>query len=155
MEEYVAVPSDRADEVAQMARQHILMVNRAPALLDLVRIILDEEHYNVTTTNAVPLTFALIDAAHPALIIIDLALAELAGWDLLVRLHTEAVTAAIPVIVTASDIRLLEHARRYPTLFGAQSYLTIPFTVRALLDQVRALIGTADPDPDRVRTTDK
>ncbi len=146
-------PSEHAAEVAQMGRQHILMVNRAPALLDLVRVVLDEERYNVTTTNAVPLTFALIDAARPALLIIDLALAESAGWALLVRLHAEATTAAIPVIVTATDSRLLDQARRYPALFGGRSYLTVPFTVEALLRQVWALIGTADPGPHHVGTT--
>lgn len=145
MEEYAAAIRARAAEETQMGRQHILMVNRAPALLDLVRVMLDEERYNVTTTNAVPLTFALIEAARPALIIIDLALAERGGWDLLVRLHTEAITAAIPIIVTATDIRLLDHARRYPALFGAQSYLAVPFTVEALVGQVRALIGASGP----------
>ncbi len=154
MEEHDIDMRHHADEAAQMDRQHILMVNRTPALLDLVRVVLDGEHYNVTTTNAVPLTFALIDAARPALIIIDLMVAETSGWNLLVRLHTEATTAAIPIIITATDIRLLDRARRYPELFGARSYLTVPFTVEALLRQVRALIGTSEPAAGHISTTD-
>ncbi len=144
MEEYVEALQDRANEQAQMARQHILMVTHDPALLDVVRVLLQEARYNVTTTNAVPLTFALIAAGHPALIIIDLEITERSGWDLLVRLHAEAVTATIPVVVTARDQRLLAHAHRYPDLFGGQSHLAVPFTVETLLAVVGTLIGTAE-----------
>ncbi len=148
MEEYVAGLRARAGEALQMEYQHVLMVNRDPVLLDLARALLQEERYNVTTTNAVPLTFALIAAARPALLIIDLNLTEQSGWDLLIRLHQEALTAAIPVVVTARDARLLAHAHRYPDLFGAQSYLAIPFSVDALLGHVRARIGGSETTQD-------
>ena len=143
MEEYVAAPDDRAAEQVQLDRQHILLVNSDPAILDLARVLLGEAHYNVTTTNAVPHTFALIAATQPALLIIDLALTEVAGWDILVRLHAEARTAALPLIVTARNTPLLAHVECYPDLFGAPVRLVIPFAVDALLDAVRALIGPA------------
>lgn len=143
MEEYVAGLRARAGEALQMEYQHVLMVNRDPVLLDLARALLQEERYNVTTTNAVPLTFALIAAARPALIIIDLTITESSGWDLLIRLHAEAVTAAIPVIITASDARLLAHVDRYRYLYGGQAHLEVPFSVATLLDAVRALIDAA------------
>jgi two-component system OmpR family response regulator len=126
-----------------MDHWHILMVNRDPALLDFVRVLLADARYNVTTTNAVPLTFALIAAAQPALIIIDLAVTETSGWDLLVRLHAEAATAAIPVIITATDPRLLAHADRYPYLYGGRVHSAVPFAVATLLAAVRALVGDA------------
>lgn len=143
MEEYIEALDARGHEQDQLARQHILMVNRDPALLDFVRVVLAEARYNVTTTNAVPLTFALISAARPTLIVIDLALTEVSGWDLLIRLHAEAVTTAIPVIITARDARLLAHAHRYPYLFGGQVHLLVPFEVATLLGAVRALVGAA------------
>jgi len=143
MEEYVTALDDRAAEQDQMGRGHILLVNSDPAILDLARALLGEAHYNITTTNAVPRTFALIAAAQPELLIIDLAIAEVAGWDLLVQLHAEARTAAIPMIVTARDVRLLAHAERYPYLFGEPVRLVIPFAVDALLGAVRTLIGPA------------
>lgn len=141
MEEYIAAPTARANEQAQMSRRHVLLVNSDPAFLDLAHTLLQEARYNVTTTNAVPLTFALIAAGHPTLLIVDLALAEQNGWELLVRLHAEAVTTAIPVISTARDARLLDHAARYPYLFGGQTQLVIPFSMSTLLDTVCTLIG--------------
>lgn len=38
-------------ERTQMARQHVFVVNGAPACLDVMRDILQEERYNVTNTN--------------------------------------------------------------------------------------------------------
>ena len=134
---------DRDRESDRMERQHILMVNLNPAYLDFVRVVLHEARYNVTTTNAVPLTFALIKVARPDLIIIDLEITEQSGWDLLVRLHAEAATAAIPVVVTATDDRLLAHAERYPDLFGAQTQLVVPFSAAALREAVAAVVGAA------------
>jgi len=141
MDTHIKALRDHADEQDQMGRQHILMVNRDPILLDLVRVMLDDARYNVTTTNAVPRTFALIAAARPSLIIIDLEITQQSGWDLLIRLHNEARTTAIPVIVTARDPQLLRHAHRYAYLFGGQVYLAIPFSVATLIDAVQALIG--------------
>lgn len=143
MEDYARILHDRDREQDQMGRHHILMVNRAPALLDFVRVILDDARFNVTTTNAVPLTFALIATAQPSLLIMDLEITEVSGWDLLVRLHTEARTARIPVIITAKDDRLLAHAHRYPHLYGGQVKLVVPFSAEALLDSVHSLVGTA------------
>jgi PleD family two-component response regulator len=143
MEAYVATSNDRAAERDQMDRQHILLVNSDPAILDLARVLLGEARYNVTTTNAVPRTFALIAAAQPALLVVDLAVTEYSGWDLLARLHAEPATAAIPVIVTARDPRLLAYADRYPHIFGGPGRLALLFDVTTMLDAVRALIGPA------------
>ena len=143
MEGYAEGLRARDDDSAQMGRQHILVVNSDPVVLDLARVLLQEARYNVTTTNAVPRTFALIAAAQPALIVVDLAIAETSGWDLLARLHAATATAAIPVIVTARDPRLLAYADRYPDLFAGPGRLALLFDVTTLLDAVRTLIGAA------------
>jgi CheY-like chemotaxis protein len=52
----------------QMRRQHIFVVNGSAAFLDVVRELLQDEQYNVTTTNFVPLTFKQIETAQPSLL---------------------------------------------------------------------------------------
>jgi len=143
MEEHITVLGARNNEAAQIGRQHILMVSSDPVVLDLARALLQDVRYNVTTTNAVPRTFALIAAAQPALLVVDLAVTEQSGWALLFRLHAETATAAIPVIATAVDPRLLAHADRHPHIFGGPVRLVLPFDVDTLRDAVRTLIGPA------------
>src|SRR5687768_2343033 len=74
----------------QRQRQHIFVVNGSADFLDVVRDLLQDEQYNVTTTNFVPQTFEQIETARPSLLIVDLIHGEMAGWDLLAELRREA-----------------------------------------------------------------
>ncbi len=130
-------------EQKQMARQHIFVVNGAPAFLDLVRALFQEEDYNVTTTNFVPRTFDQIQALGPDLLLVDLVVGEQAGWDLLDRLQSEAITRGVPVIVLSTDPALLDRARDLDTPGGTRRFLDKPFDIDALLDLTRELIGPA------------
>src|SRR4051812_36347944 len=47
----------------QMSRRHVLVVNSDPAFLDAVRVMLQSNRYNVTSTNLVAQTFAMVHAA--------------------------------------------------------------------------------------------
>ncbi len=98
------------DERRQMGRKHIFVVNGAPEFLNFVRELLQEEDYNVTTTNYVPRTFDQIEALGPDLLLIDLKVGKRAGWDLLEEIQASAITQGIPVVVTSTDPRLLERA---------------------------------------------
>ena len=82
----------------------IFVVNGSVAFLDVVRELLQDEFYNVTTTNIVPQTFDQIESARPPLLIVDLIHGERAGWDLLAELRHEAGTRDIPVILVSSSM---------------------------------------------------
>lgn len=126
-----------------MDRQHIFVVHGSPFVLDLVRDILQAERYNVTTTNIVPRTFEQIAALEPDLLLVDLASGEGAGWDLLARLQTDAMTRGTPVIVFSNDPDLLERAKAIETPGGVRRFLEKPFHLTALLALVDELVGPA------------
>jgi DNA-binding response OmpR family regulator len=131
------------DERAQMACQHIFVVNSSPEFLDLLRELLQDERYNVTTTNYVPGTFDEIAALKPALLIIDLVVGKRAGWDLLTQLTTEAATHDLPVVLTSTDQRLLDRAEANPTRYGRTARLVKPFDLDVLLATIHDAIGAA------------
>jgi DNA-binding response OmpR family regulator len=132
-----------ADELAKMERQHIFIVNSSPDFLDIARDLLQEERYNVTTTNFVPDTFDQIEAITPSLLIVDVAVGDQAGWDLLERLGTTASVRDIPVIVVSTTSRYLDIVRKNPTRFAAQRLLQKPFNLDDLMRAVEELIGPA------------
>lgn len=127
----------------QMDRKHIFAVNGSPDFLALLRQLFQEKHYNVTTTNFVPKTYAQIAALEPDLLLIDLAVGERAGLDLLERLGKEAATKGIPVIVLSTSSYLLDEAQADPGRFGGQHFLAMPFDLDDLLSMVSGLIGPA------------
>jgi chemosensory pili system protein ChpA (sensor histidine kinase/response regulator) len=130
-------------ERAQRGRKHVFAVNGSSDFLNVVRELLEEERYNVTTTNFVPATFDQIAAARPDLVVVDLAFGREAGWDLLERLEADALTRGVPVLVVSTDPRLLERAATQQARYGADRYLAKPLDLDALLDGVAALVGPA------------
>ena len=138
---YYVPRSDR--EQTEMTRKHIFIINGSPEFLDLIRQLLQDERYNVTSTDFVPRTFDQIAALQPDLLLLDLVIQREAGWTLLERLRAEALTRGIPVIVTSTDFRLLEQAEREQAQYAGNTYLIIPFDLDDLLRAVTGLIGAA------------
>lgn len=132
-----------ASELEQMGRKHVFCVNGSSVFLEFVRTLLEEEDYNVTTTNFVPATFSQVVALDPELLIIDLEVGKRAGWDLLERLHHDATTHHIPVLIVSTDQHLLERAKTAPDRYGGALFLAKPFDINQMLDAVHTLIGSA------------
>lgn len=130
-----------APEHTQRARPHVFVVNGAPDFLNLMRELLQDEDYNVTTTNFVPDTFDQIAAAHPAALVLDLAVGQRGGWDLLEALHADAATAGIPVIIVSTDPAYLARAEGLAARYGATGLLRKPFDLEEMLALVRAALG--------------
>lgn len=108
-----------------------------------MRDISQEQHYNVTTTNFVPNSFAQIRALQPDAHIIDVVLGQQTGWDLLERLHAEISTTGIPVLVVSTNPRLLQEPEEQAARFGTNRYVVKQFDLDDLLMNIEAIIGTA------------
>ncbi len=123
--------------------KHVFVINGSIDVLTLVRELLQEDEFNVTTTNFVPNTWDQIEALQPNLLMIDLVVGERAGWNLLERLHQQASTMNIPVIIFSTDSELLETAKVQREAFGGRRFILKPFDVDVLLEAVHELIGRA------------
>lgn len=131
------------EDRSQEGRKHVFVINGAPAFLDVVRELFQDEGYNVTTTNFVPRSFDQIAALQPDVLIIDIVVGQSAGWELLERLHAEVSTVGIPVLVMSTNPRLLERAQEQAACYGNHRYLTKPFALDAVLAEIEGLIGKA------------
>lgn len=132
-----------AEERRQRSRKHVFAINGAAEFLNVVRELLEDEEYNVTTTNFVPNSLAQIVALEPSLIIIDLAISVRAGWDLLEQLHQDALTHGIPVIVVSTNEKILDEVRADPSRYGGERFIGKPLDIDVLISAVEDLIGKA------------
>jgi chemosensory pili system protein ChpA (sensor histidine kinase/response regulator) len=129
------------EDHCQENRPHVFAINTSPEFLNIVRELFQEEGYHVTTTNFAPNSFAQIEALQPNALIIDIAIGQEAGWELLEQLDADADTAGIPVLVLSTDPRLLTRARDQAARYGTHRYLEKPFDVDALLAHIQEMIG--------------
>jgi two-component system response regulator VicR len=123
-------------------RKHIFAVNSSPDFLLIVRELFEDEGYAVATSDFEPNVFTRIVMRQPDALIIDVAVGEPAGWYLLRRLHTEAATTDIPVLVTSTSSQLLEQAHEQAASYGTnRSFLVKPMDLDELVRTVRQMIG--------------
>jgi CheY-like chemotaxis protein len=142
----VAAAARQAEQV-QQARKHVCCINGSSVFLDAARALLESEHYNVTTTNVMPLTYYLISMLQPDLLLLDVVYGVRAEWELLERLAEEAATTGLPIIITASDPALLRRAQVLADALAephaVTRYLELPVDPGALRALAQEMIGLA------------
>jgi DNA-binding response OmpR family regulator len=132
------------DDRDRIPRKHVFAVNSSPDFLLIVRELLADEGYAVTTNTFEPNLFTRIVMRQPEALIVDIAPGESAGWDLLRRLHLEANTSEIPVLVTSTSPALLEQVRDEAAWYGTnRCLLTKPLNLDELVMTVREMVGDA------------
>lgn len=132
------------DDRDRTSRKHVFAINSSPDFLLIVRELLADEGYAVTTSTFEPNVFTRIVMRQPDALIVDVAPGETAGWDLLRRLYLEAKVSEIPVLVTSTSPTLLEQARDEAAWYGTnRSFLTKPLNLDDLVMTVREMVGDA------------
>ncbi len=126
-------------------RKHVFAVNSSPDFLLIIRELLEDEGYAVTTCDFEPNVFTRIVMRQPEALIVDVVAGEPAGWDLLRRLHDEPATTGIPLLVTSTSPALLQQAEEQAAWYGSHGiFLTKPMDLDELLGTIRQMIGDAD-----------
>ena len=121
----------------------ILVVEDDPAILRGLADNLAFESYEVLTASDGEVACRLIREKKPDLIILDLMLPRLSGYEVCRKVRSEGVTTPI-VMLTARG----EEADRVLGLdLGADDYVSKPFSVRELMARVRAVLRRSQASP--------
>ena len=131
----------------------ILVVEDDPAILRGLADNLAFDSHEVLTATDGERACSLIHEKKPDLIILDLMLPRLSGYEVCRRVRNEGITTPI-VMLTARN----EEADRVLGLdIGADDYVTKPFSIREVLARVRAILRRVhEPGhmPDELRFED-
>ncbi len=107
----------------------VLLVEDADDIIELVRLVLDDAGYNLAVATDGEAGRAACAAA-PDVILLDMSLPKISGWDLVPLLRADGVTAPI-VALTAHAMR---GDRERALSLGCSAYLSKPFEIAALLE---------------------
>ncbi len=131
-----------AESPAGGARPTILCIDDDRLVLSMCKTVLEGRGYRVVVATNGQAGLALADKERPALILLDILMPGMDGFEVCRHLKATPLTAPIPVIVlTAVKDAALNH-RAYEV--GAMSCLTKPFRFEALLTVIQATIGSAE-----------
>jgi DNA-binding response OmpR family regulator len=121
--------------------KRILVVDDERRLVQVVRGYLEEAGYEVVTANNGREALFVAREQQPNLIILDLMMPELDGWEFIRQHRRERDT---PIIMLTARV---EDADKVTGLeLGADDYVTKPFSPRELVARVRALLRRVGQD---------
>ena len=119
-----------------MANSRILVVDDDPALLQTISIVLKEQGYDVTTAEDGIRMLEALELREPDLILLDVLMPHLDGFQLLERLKADDRYADLPVLIVSS--LPAEEATVRTLGLGAADFIRKPFRVRDLLARIQA-----------------
>ncbi len=126
------------------AAPRILVVDDTPALIDIVRKCLEEEGYQVRTCLESRHAVELARSDPPDLIMLDVVMPEVSGWEVLARLRQDPAFAKTPVIVCTAYVA--EALGRLAELKGPDQHLGLlpkPFELEELIEVVASVTSAA------------
>jgi len=113
----------------------ILVCDDEISILNMIKIFLTKEGYEVITANCGREALSLISSKSPDLIVLDVMLPDINGFDILKTISTKY---KIPVIMLTAKSDTVDKILGLE--FGADDYVTKPFDMRELSARIKALL---------------
>lgn len=121
----------------------ILIVDDEQHIIDLTKLYLEQEGYKTSSATDGKTALQKIIQEKPNLIVLDLMLPEMDGWEVCRRVRAESDVPIIMLTARGDDIDRIVGLE-----LGADDYLTKPFNPRELVARVRAIMRrTGRPAP--------
>ena len=118
---------------------HILVVDDDAGILEAIEGVLDLEGYLVEVAHDGVEALHKVKLNSPSLILLDIMMPQLDGFAVAADLERQGLRSTIPLIVLTADGNAAAKAAR----IGAAGYVTKPFTLDGLLQEVNRVIGPA------------
>jgi DNA-binding response OmpR family regulator len=121
----------------------VFVVEDERDIRELVRVHLEQEGYGVRDAESGEEALRAVSAERPALVLLDLMLPGIDGFEVCRRLRGDPSTRSVPIIMLTA--RVEEVDRVLGLELGADDYVTKPFSPRELVARVRAVLRRTLP----------
>lgn len=109
-------------------------------MIDLVRLIVGRRGYTVVGANGGREGLALIQKEIPDLILLDLMMPDMDGWDVYHQIKSDAKTRDIPVIVITAKAQNIDKILGLH-IAKVDDYISKPFSPQELLERVEQVLS--------------
>lgn len=120
----------------------VLIVDDEPHILELVRVTLDDGRRCVVEASDGVAALATARAVRPELILLDVNLPDVSGFDVCRQLRGDPRLASTKIVMLTAAAQQDDVARGLAA--GADQYLTKPFSPVRLMTLVEELLGSGE-----------
>ena len=126
-----------------LAGRRILVVDDQPSIRGILETALSDAGADVWCVPDGPTAITLLETANPELILLDLAMPGMNGWQVLEALSGKPRTAGIPVVLqtSAEDFPSFQRARQH----GVAAFVNKPFRLAEVVETCRRILQGARP----------
>jgi two-component system, OmpR family, response regulator VicR len=118
----------------------ILCIEDEQEMIDLIRLILSRRGFEVLGANSGEEGLKVIREKHPDLILLDLMMPEMDGWEVYQQMKADEETRDIPVIVVTAKAQSIDKVLGLH-IAKVDDYIAKPFSPQELLNSVDGVLG--------------
>ena len=115
----------------------VLIAEDEPHIIESLSIVLRREGFDVSAVLDGESVIEHLRSERPNVVILDVMLPQLNGFEVLKRIKSDPSLAAIPVIILTAKGQAQD--RRMAEEIGVDGFMTKPFSNRDIVDEVRRL----------------
>ncbi|HRN51239.1 MAG TPA: response regulator [Anaerolineales bacterium] len=125
--------------MAEQTRK-VVCVEDEQEMIDLIRLILSRRGFEVLGANGGVRGLELIRAEKPDIVLLDLMMPEMDGWQVYQQLKADPSTEHIPVVVVTAKAQNIDKVLGLH-IAKVDDYISKPFSLQELVDRVEAVLA--------------
>ena len=118
----------------------IVCVEDEPEMIDLIQLILNRKGFEVIGAHGGEEGLNTIRSEKPDLVLLDLMMPEMDGWQVYQQLKADEETADIPVIVVTAKAQNIDKVLGLH-IAKVDDYISKPFSLQELVDRVEIVLS--------------
>ena len=120
--------------------KRVVCIEDEPEMIDLVKLILSRKGYEVVGALGGREGLEAIGREKPSLVLLDLMMPDMDGWEVYQKMKADDATKAIPVIVVTAKAQSIDKVLGLH-IAKVDDYITKPFGPQELLESVEAVLA--------------
>lgn len=123
--------------------KRVVCIEDEPEMIDLVRLILGRKGFNVIGANGGIEGLEVVRREQPDLVLLDLMMPDMDGWEVYQQMKADTVLRDIPVVVVTAKAQSIDKVLGLH-IAKVDDYITKPFGPQELLESVEKIIGEVE-----------
>lgn len=120
----------------------VVCVEDEPEMIDLIRLILGRKGYEVIGAHGGMAAMQIIQEQMPDVILLDLMMPDMDGWEVYQKLKADDGVKNIPVIVVTAKAQSIDKVLGLH-IAKVDDYISKPFSPQELLDSIDQILNRA------------
>ncbi len=117
----------------------IMVVDDEPDVVDLVKLVLESDGFSVVTAYSGKEALEKIDREMPDLVLLDIMMPQMDGWEVYSRIRANPKTKDIPVAMLTAKSQSIDKMIGLHVV-KVDDYITKPFGRSELLERVKRIL---------------